>query len=526
MVAHDDKFRVLRKLPEVRFEEELRGYSKSQVDRVLQGLAPLADDVAVLQQRLADAEARTAAAEARLLEASSARRSVPEPVAVAPVFESQTPPASFDETLSKTLLLAQRTADQTVAAAQAEASELLGSARIEADQLKAENARARRDAATEVAAERHALMEAAHREVQAKVEVAESSLAEAEGAQRQALVAEIADYTTIRDQLGEDIERLEGHLAQRREVIRAALADIGAIVDDPTRLHSEMPPVAAEPVVLPVAASDAVVLDVTGLDDLAPGAPSDTSASDRPTLQQQASGSTKPGEVEPDLLATPVEQRTVSASASLLGEVGRSVDQPTEAVPMVHLLRDDDSVDSFVAAGADDGDQTDTAAEDRSGEAESGAPFDDRDDQWMREGAAEDSAPESDHASLDLDLDDWGTTSPMASGAVIVDEVSWNDAPVASASPADFGFEDADDHVPSQRPGRAPASDELGRPAWAEAVPDIEAPQLLTKSEDPFLDELRRATGDDAETDVALERFLTDNPDEDDRRSGWFSRRK
>ncbi len=368
---------------------------------------------------------------------------------------------------------------------------------------KSENERARREAANEVAAERQHLLEAAHAEVQAKVEAAEASLADAEGAQRQALVAQIAEYTTLRDTLGADIERLEGHLAQRREVIRAALADIAVVVDDPARLHSEMPPAADDPIVVPAAGSPAVVLDVPGLDDLAPDtiAPADDS--------QVVSADT----------STPSNP---SARGALLGEI----DDPTQAVPMVQLLADEDDdsypdaersqahgMDPFDASAADAGGFVVDQAESSSGTVD----------------ATADAGTDADHDdgdALDLDLDDWGTNTPMAAGAVIVDEVRWDDGPAPSASPADFGFENAADHVPSTPARRDDTVDELSRPAWADAVPDIEAPQVLTKSEDPFLDELRRATGDDAETDVALERFLTDNPDDDDRRSGWFSRRK
>ncbi len=487
MVAQDDKFRVLRKLPEVRFEEELRGYSKSQVDRVLQGLAPLADDVASLQQRLADAETRAAAAEARLLEARTAQ---PAAQPAAPVAQpAPVSPASFDETLSKTLLLAQRTADQTVAEAKVEAEGLVASARAEAEELQNENARARRDASAEVAQERQALLEAAHTEVQAKIAAAEASLTSTEGAQRDALVAEIVEYRQLRDDLLTDIERLEGHLAKRRETIRAALADIAIVVDDPARFHSEMPPIADAPVTVPSSDATTVVLDVEGVDDLA-GDPSD---------------------------AAPVTE--AASSASLLGELEDDGYEPTTAVPMVELLADDEThgeptaLVDVVSLSDDDAEADDTSLH--------------ADDSDHERQAAPDLAV-IDHDDTDSALDDWGTVSDGDSdtAAIIVDEVRWDDSPSAQASPADFGFEEASDHVPSSGGGRDRSTDELGRPAWAESVPDLEQPQVLTASEDPFLDELRRATGDDAETDVALERFLTDNPDDDDRRSGWFNRRK
>jgi cell division septum initiation protein DivIVA len=428
MVAHDDKFRVLRKLPEVRFEEELRGYSKGQVDRVLQSLAPLADDVAALQHRLAEAESRAAAAEARLVEQAQSGRG-------AAVADEPVAPPSFDETLSKTLLLAQRTADQTVASAQAEAAALLEAARREAGALRAETDAARRTALDAVAGERRDLLATAHAEIQERVAEAEASLAAAEGAERARLLDDIRDLSVTRDQLSAEIESLEGHLAQRREVIRAALADIGSIVDDPVRFHSEMPPVASAEV-LDDRADTPIVLDVEGLDDLAP-----------------ASERTEP--------ATPLA--ATSASSTVLGEFDDDRSgPPTEAIEAV--------------------------------------------------------AP-----SVDDAFDDWSVEpTEVADAQVPAPEVGDRSDPSDESTigeAASFGFDDLD--PVDADPGRL----DLGRPAWADAVPDADDLAVGRSSDDPFLDELRRATSETAETDAALERFLSDNPD-DDRRSGWFSRRR
>lgn len=507
MPASDDKFRVLRKLPEVRFEEELRGYSKSQVDRVLQGLAPLAEDVALLQQRLSDAEGRAAAAEARLLEAQTAAASSP----TAPVDTTQpaavsvaTPPPNFDETLSKTLLLAQRTADQTVAEARAEAADLVDRARAESQSLAAENAQARQTAAAAVEEEKRKLLEAAHADVQARIRAAEASLTETEGAQRDALVAEIGEHVAVRDQLVADIERLEGHLAQRRETIRTALADMAVIVDDPSQLHSEMPLVVEE-LDAPDPSSGSVVLEVDGVGDLV----SDVSVP----------------QPEPAPAAQP-------AQAAVLGELGDRYPndghsgEPTAAVPMVELLADDP--DEREAAEQSSHDQRaqswpDEPAVDIAGDSDLDAVVD-----------FQSPAADAGNDELDLALDDWGNDSPVSpeppassvSGEVVVDQVPWNEGLPGSVKPADFGFEDAVDRGPSGLPERRRSSEEQGRPEWADSVPDAESPQVLTQGEDPFLDELRRATGDDAETDVALERFLTEDADDADRRSGWFGRRK
>ena len=71
MAQQSDKLRLLRRIPDIRFEEEAMGYSKDQVDRVLANLAPLADEIEKLQSRLGEAENRAQSAEARLIEARS-----------------------------------------------------------------------------------------------------------------------------------------------------------------------------------------------------------------------------------------------------------------------------------------------------------------------------------------------------------------------------------------------------------------------------------------------------------------------
>ncbi len=474
MVAHDDKFRVLRKLPEVRFEEELRGYSKSQVDRVLQSLAPLADDVAWLQGRLAEAESRAASAEARLLETST-RAAAPAPAPVAaPAPAPATPPADFDETLSKTLLLAQRTADQTVAQARAEADALLSSARAEADGVRAETDRARQHAFGDVAAERQRLLAEAHAEVQAKVAAAEASLVNAEGAERARLADEIADLSERRRVLATDIENLEGHLAQRRETIKDALAAISAVVDDPGRLHSEMPPIVGDSVGVPAAAGP-LVLDVAGLDDLAPvmAAPAPSVIDDAAFAGADDGDPTQAVDAV-TLLEAPFEPESPSDPFAAM-----RASEPAAASPFEMPVDTAPIESTFVAPTFVGGDPTDDFANDWSMQP----------DTWS------DSPEPTDVSPRERETD----------------SLRWSDV--------------ADDDGTSEWVATEPSAlRDAARPTWAETVPDARE-FTPPASEDPFLDELRRATGDNAETDAALERFLADNPD-DDRRSGWFSRRK
>ena len=102
----------------VRFRTALRGYSTSEVDafldRVATCLTRLHDEVAALRAHAPAANATQGPA-----------APLPRPV----------PGESADETSLRTLLVAQRTADQTVSDARAEADRLLADARAEVERL-------------------------------------------------------------------------------------------------------------------------------------------------------------------------------------------------------------------------------------------------------------------------------------------------------------------------------------------------------------------------------------------------------
>ena len=284
MSGSNEKLRVLRRIPEIRFDEELRGYNKHQVDRVLENLAPLADEVDVLVDRLSEAERRAAAAEARVMESGGPAPTqlppvepepevVPEPV-VAPAAVA----GNFDETLSKTLLLAQRTADATVQEANEEAARITADAEAEAaatrEAVEQEAASMRAAAADE----RNGSVEQANREVAAmiaaarttidtKVAEAEAELASSHATTRDDLIEQIGSLQRARDALALDVEHFEGHLTSRREVIRSALAELSEVVEDPERLRTVMPPTPVAEVP-DIGAAEPAHIDVGSLDAL------------------------------------------------------------------------------------------------------------------------------------------------------------------------------------------------------------------------------------------------------------------
>ncbi len=169
---------------DTRFKQAKRGYDPAEVDTFLEEAA------AALEAAQNDAtamEARARAAVARLQELSQAGA------------DTAAPRASTDEseTISRTLLLAQRTADATVADAQAEAERVVAGAGEEANELLEE---ARLEARREGEAAR----------VQVEGEV-------------QALLAR-------RDFLESDVDHLEQYLVAQRERITEAVSELSALV--------------------------------------------------------------------------------------------------------------------------------------------------------------------------------------------------------------------------------------------------------------------------------------------------------
>lgn len=412
MSGSNEKLRVLRRIPEIRFDEELRGYNKHQVDRVLENLAPLADEVDVLVDRLGEAERRAAAAEARVMEGGGpAPTQLPAPEPIVPVAPVTVVAENFDETLSKTLLLAQRTADATVLEANEDAARIRGEAEAEGVATReavAQEASSMRAAAAE---ERAASIEQANREVAAmidaarstidtKVAEAEAELAQSHTATRDELVEQIGSLQRARDALALDVDHFEGHLSSRREVIRGALAELSEIVEHPERLRTVMPPspvaelpelASAEPAQIGVSSLDtlanAVTADAEAQGVLSPnlnpaeaGAWSDEgntwadSTSDASDVDQDSDDEGRIDEaLSSGLLVDPIPAQNPSPveavsglveSASDLGSVTANVDEPTQALPIVEQpeLADDATSDPFLdelrrATSEDDDDE-------------------------------------------------------------------------------------------------------------------------------------------------------------------------
>jgi DivIVA domain-containing protein len=188
----------------VEFREARRnGYNTRDVDDFIERVA---GGVGHLNDLLRAAEARAEAADARLIEAQreldEARRRPPTPEA-----------SETDETLRRTLVLAQRTADATIKEAKEEANRVLSEAREEAARTRAEaEADARRGA--------------------------ESARIAAE--------AEVDTLLSSREKLRADIEALTKKLGEQRSNIRVGVNELQRLLDDPSALKPLATPPLAE----------------------------------------------------------------------------------------------------------------------------------------------------------------------------------------------------------------------------------------------------------------------------------------
>jgi len=180
-------------LAEVEFRDTLRGYDRDEVDTFLEQVGVA---IAQLQGRLREAIARAEVAESR---------------------STQGPDDVSTDTITRTLLLAQRTADATVADADADARRMVEEAQDEASRLR-----------SEAQADRAAVLAETENEAR---QVAEQA--------RRDLLAELSDLETRRDGMRLEVDALDQALqAERTHVLDAVgrlttLVESGALGDEP-----------------------------------------------------------------------------------------------------------------------------------------------------------------------------------------------------------------------------------------------------------------------------------------------------
>lgn len=169
----------------------------ADLDEVRSFLNEVADELERAQNQSTAMEARARAAVARLQEVGDAATSAP---AVADVDAS----VDESETISRTLLLAQRTADTTIADAEREAERIVRAANNEAATT--------RDSTREMAAQ--------------MLDEARAGARQAGEAERLAIAGEVEALKARRDFLESDVEQLEIFLADQRNRVREAATSL------------------------------------------------------------------------------------------------------------------------------------------------------------------------------------------------------------------------------------------------------------------------------------------------------------
>lgn len=214
-------------ITEASFRTIRKGYDPDEVDAFLTEVAKALESA---RQQATAMEARARAAVARLQEVSAAasaepaatpaappEAAAPEPAEAATV---RLPPAEA-EAISRTLFLAQRTADSTVAEARTEAERILGEANSEAE--------ATIDSTREISAQ---LIEEARAEARSSSE-----------AERIAASNEVEALVARREFLVGDVDQLERFLIDQRDRLRGAARQIEALCERvPEGLGSVRPP--------------------------------------------------------------------------------------------------------------------------------------------------------------------------------------------------------------------------------------------------------------------------------------------
>jgi DivIVA domain-containing protein len=201
-------------------EAKRNGYNTQDVDEFIEQVkVEYARHDALLRearQRMEATEARVAEAERRAAEAADRASAT----------------SDADETLKRTLVLAQRTADAAIKEAEEQASRTLTAAQDQAARL---------------------LADAQEATARARAE-AESEARRAQEEARTRVLGELRDLEAARDQLATDVDNLERHLEEQRDRIRLTTRELQRLLDDPAALREVAVPALAD-VVVPVTAA-------------------------------------------------------------------------------------------------------------------------------------------------------------------------------------------------------------------------------------------------------------------------------
>jgi DivIVA domain-containing protein len=189
----------LDSLRTVEFRQTLRGYHIDDVDEYLERVAIEAE---AMQEQMRQAADRTRQAAERIAHLEQAAQQLQQQLEVAqaqPAAVAAPVPAVADDSLQRTLLLAQKFVDQTEAEAEAQA----------------------RSTVAEAEARAKALLTEAENRARAVTEETERHLRD-----------DISRLETMRTQLAGDVETIARHLETERNRLRSALGDMLTWVDE------------------------------------------------------------------------------------------------------------------------------------------------------------------------------------------------------------------------------------------------------------------------------------------------------
>lgn len=322
------------------FKTVKRGYDP---DEVRAYLVEVSASLEASHQQATAMEARARAAIAKLQDATQHASSAP----------SSAPLATADEaeTISRTLLLAQRTADATVAEAKAEADKILSDAKAEAEAL-------RTSAGAEAAAATSGAVEQADRllrEAQAEADLARSeAIAAAERAKSEAHLraeAEVARLEQQREALLGDVSTLEHHVGEHRERLRSTSVALAELADRvPNGLGELARPTLSATVITPAPASSPT--PASGIPSSSPTLPSRTLNGGNGAVPAGAEPLVSPrptsiDEVRSTWAQADQDEQLIDATPTPSGGIALP---PPDATPAVGVFADE-SVDATPPAG-------------------------------------------------------------------------------------------------------------------------------------------------------------------------------
>jgi DivIVA domain-containing protein len=283
----------------VEFREARRGgYNTRDVDDFIERVAA---GVGHLTERVRAAEVRADAADGRVVEMQRELDEVRRRSATAAAPEA----SETDETLRRTLVLAQRTADATVKEAKEEANRVLSEAREEAARTRAEaEAEARRGA--------------------------ESA--------RVAAQAEVEGLLADRDKLKADYDLLSRRIDEQRGQLRSGIDQMQRLLDDPAGLKPLGPVTLAdiEPPALPTRVPGAALADVNSAAEAGngDGGRVDHDAAGDLTAVQETPGPTSPVDLGPPTQPVPLSLSGDTRGPWLPSELTPPADEPLGPAPL------------------------------------------------------------------------------------------------------------------------------------------------------------------------------------------------